>query len=70
MSAAYLGPIIYKAYFETGTHTNANDREVPWKVAPLAASAAASLLLGLFPAPILNVAERAAESVFQSGSHP
>jgi multicomponent Na+:H+ antiporter subunit D len=68
LSAAYLGPIVYKAYFETHSQTNANVREVPWMVAPLAISAAASLLLGIFPTPILNLAARAAESVFQTGS--
>ena len=70
LSAAYFGPIVYKAYFETGSHASANVREVPWMVAPLAISAAASLLLGLFPAPVLKLAARAAESVFQTGSHP
>ena len=47
LSAAYLGPIVYKAYFEDGSATHrAKVREVPWMVAPLAISAAASLLLG------------------------
>ena len=68
LSAAYLGPIMYKAYFETPSQTDANVREVPWMVAPLAISAAASLLLGLFPAPVLKLAARAADSVFQTGS--
>jgi multicomponent Na+:H+ antiporter subunit D len=70
LSAAYLGPIVYKAYFEAESQSNENVREVPWMVAPLAISAAASVLLGLFPAPILNLAARAANSVFQTGSHP
>ena len=68
LSAAYLGPIVYKAYFETASQTNATVREVPWMVAPLAISAAASLLLGLFPTPILKLAGTLAESVFQTGS--
>jgi multicomponent Na+:H+ antiporter subunit D len=59
LSAAYLGPVVYKAYFEeapdAGLHTV---REVPWMVIPLVASAAASLLLGLFPDPILRLAQR------------
>ena len=70
LSAAYLGPIVYKAYFEAESQSNENVREVPWMVAPLAISAAASVLLGLFPAPVLNLAARAANSVFQTGSHP
>jgi multicomponent Na+:H+ antiporter subunit D len=68
LSAAYLGPIVYKAYFETSSQINANVREVPWMVAPLAISAAASLLLGLFPAPILKLAGALADSVFQTRS--
>ena len=33
-------------------------REVPWMVAPLVVSAAASLLLGIFPGPVLELAGR------------
>ena len=56
LSAAYFGPIVYKAYFEAGSDADANIREVPWMVAPLVISAAASLLLGLFPDPVLKLA--------------
>ena len=58
LNAIYLGPIVYKAYFEKGSETNedAQVREVPWMVAPLVISAAASLLLGIFPAPVLSLA--------------
>ncbi|MCP3915728.1 MAG: monovalent cation/H+ antiporter subunit D family protein [bacterium] len=70
LSAAYLGPVIYKAYFErepamTGLEGGVDDaciaprREVPWMVAPLAVSAAASLILGLYPGPVLELAGRA-----------
>src|SRR5713101_1955794 len=46
LSAAYLGQIVYKAYFELEKEPPAHEvREVPWMVAPLAISAAASLLL-------------------------
>jgi multicomponent Na+:H+ antiporter subunit D len=69
LSAAYLGPIVYKAYFETGSETSATVREVPWMVAPLAISAAASVLLGLFPAPVLELAGTFADSIFPTGSH-
>ncbi len=58
LSAAYLGPIVYKAYFERESPAHAEVREVPWMVAPLAVSAAASLLLGLFPGPVLELAGR------------
>ena len=62
LSAAYLFPIVYKAYFEEPPQTAHGEgdviREVPWIVAPLAISAAASLLLGLYPAPILELAEK------------
>jgi len=59
LNAAYLGPVVYKAYFEdaadAGQHTV---REVPWMVIPLVLSALASLLLGIYPDPVLKLAER------------
>ena len=62
LSAAYLAPIVFKAYFEPEP-PNKNDseeiREVPWMVAPLLITAAFSLLLGLFPGPVLELAGRA-----------
>ena len=58
LSASYLGPIVYKAYFEKEASTHDEVREVPWIVAPLAISAAASLLLGLYPGPVLELAGR------------
>jgi multicomponent Na+:H+ antiporter subunit D len=68
LSAAYLGPIVYKAYFEAGSEADAHIREVPWMVVPLMISAAASLLLGLFPDPVLSLAERAADTIFPTES--
>ena len=57
LSAAYLGQILYKAYFEfEGVPAHEEVREVPWIVAPLVVSAAASLLLGLYPRVILTLA--------------
>jgi len=58
LNAAYLGPIVYKAYFEKAPPTQQEVHEVPWMVAPLAISAAASLLLGLYPTPVLELAGR------------
>jgi multicomponent Na+:H+ antiporter subunit D len=60
LSAAYLGQILYKAYFELETESPGHEevREVPWIVAPLTISAAASLLLGVFPGPVLGLAGR------------
>jgi multicomponent Na+:H+ antiporter subunit D len=68
LTAGYLGPVLYKAYFEPpsgdgpggdGHHdTHHEIREVPWMVVPLVLTAVASLLLGLFPAPVLNLAGR------------
>ena len=58
LSAAYLGPIVYKAYFEEESSGSENVREVPWMVAPLVITAAASLLLGIFPGPVLELAGR------------
>jgi len=58
LSAAYLGPIVYKAYFEEAPDAELHAvREVPWMVIPLVVSAAASLLLGLFPDPVLKLAQ-------------
>ncbi len=60
LSAAYLGQILYKAYFEFENEPadHAEVREVPWIVAPLAISAAASLVLGLYPGLVLGLAGR------------
>ena len=54
LNAAYLGPVVYKAFFEeapqsTGDERETNVREVPWIVVPLTITAVASVLLGLFP---------------------
>ncbi len=59
LSAAYLGPILYKAYFGRAPETPEEIREVPWIAAPLTITAAASLLLGLFPNLVLELAGRA-----------
>src|SRR3990172_985945 len=50
LSAAYLGQILYKAYFEFEPESPAHQevREVPWLVAPLAIIAAPTLLLVLY----------------------
>jgi len=61
LSAAYLGPVVYRAYFgreSPADRENGDVREVPWMVVPLAFSAAASLALGLFPEPVLELAGR------------
>ncbi len=58
LSAAYLGPIVYRAYFEAESPTNEAVREIPWMVAPLTIAAGASLFLGLYPAPVLELAAR------------
>ena len=62
LSAAYLAPIVYKAYFEPeppDIDDSDEIHEVSWMVAPLAITAAISLLLGLFPGPVLELAGRA-----------
>ncbi len=57
LNAAYLGPIVYKAYFEKEAPSDQHEvRERPWMVAPLAVTALASLLLGMFPGPVLELA--------------
>jgi multicomponent Na+:H+ antiporter subunit D len=57
LNAAYLGPIVYRAYFEEAA--SAGDHqifEVPWMVIPLVLTALASLLLGIYPDPVLRLA--------------
>jgi multicomponent Na+:H+ antiporter subunit D len=57
LNAAYLGPVVYKAYFEDAVDVGPHSvREVPWMVIPLVLSALASLLLGVYPDPVLNLA--------------
>jgi multicomponent Na+:H+ antiporter subunit D len=59
LNAAYLGPIVYKAYFEEAPRSGEHEIvEVPWMVIPLAFTALASLLLGIFPNPVLSLAGR------------
>ena len=59
LNAAYLGPVVFKAYFEEATDL-APDAvfEVPWMVIPLVLTALASLLLGVYPDPVLALAGR------------
>ena len=65
LTAAYLGPVVYKAYFEEAPDSGHNPdsgpnevREVPWMVIPLVVTALASLLLGIYPDPVLALAGR------------
>ena len=59
LNAAYLGPIVYKAYFEEASDAGHHQiREVPWMVFPLVLTAVASLLLGVYPDPVLHLAAR------------
>ena len=57
LTAGYLGPVLYKAYFEAAPESGHTEiREVPWMVIPLVLSALASLLLGVYPDPVLKLA--------------
>jgi multicomponent Na+:H+ antiporter subunit D len=58
-TAAYLGPIVYKAYFEEAKDDGHEIREVPWIVVPLVLTALASLILGIYPDPVLALAGKA-----------
>jgi multicomponent Na+:H+ antiporter subunit D len=62
LNAAYLGPVVYKAYFEepASDHHDDHVREVPLMVVPLVFSAAVSLVLGVYPDLVLRLAEMAA----------
>jgi multicomponent Na+:H+ antiporter subunit D len=56
-TAAYLGPIVYKAYFEEAEDDGHHEvHEVKWIVVPLVLTAVASLILGLFPGPVVALA--------------
>lgn len=58
LNAAYLGPIVYRAYFEEAPDSGHENEivEVPWMVIPLVLTALASLLLGVYPDPVLKLA--------------
>src|SRR3989441_1494636 len=57
LNAAYLGPIVYKAYFEKAPGAGAQTvREVPWMPVPRTCTAVVRLLLGIFPDPVLILA--------------
>ena len=58
LNAAYLGPVVYKAYFErpAADHHDDHVREVPLMVVPLVFSAAVSVALGIYPDLILRLA--------------
>lgn len=59
LCAAYLLPIIRVAYFEKAPERDIKDPGLPQKIA-LIALAAAVVLLGVFPGPVLELAGRAA----------
>ena len=57
LNAAYLGPIVYRAYFDEAPDAGHSPIvEVPWMVVPLVVTAVASLLLGVYPDPVLRLA--------------
>jgi multicomponent Na+:H+ antiporter subunit D len=57
LNAAYLWPVVYKAYFGKEESPPAEEvRENVWMVAPLTLTALGSLLLGIFPGPVLELA--------------
>jgi multicomponent Na+:H+ antiporter subunit D len=57
LTAAYLGPVVYTAYFEEAATSGGHEvAEVPWMVVPLVFSALLSLLLGMYPEPVLQLA--------------
>jgi multicomponent Na+:H+ antiporter subunit D len=60
LSAAYLIPIVYRAYFEEPADAGHQKIiEVPWMVVPLVLTALVSVLLGLYPDPVLTLARGA-----------
>lgn len=63
LCAVYLLPVIKKAYFEPIAHEDIKDPPAPQKTAFVLLSAAV-LLIGLFPEPMIKLAEMAANSFF------
>ena len=59
LNAAYFVPILYKAFFkkENSNSENKNLKENPFLVIPLSLTAIVSVLLGLYPDFIVNIAE-------------
>jgi multicomponent Na+:H+ antiporter subunit D len=61
LSAAYLGPVVYTAYFREAPDSGQHEvSEVPWMVIPLVLCAVVSLLLGIYPDPVLKLARMVA----------
>ena len=58
LNAAYLGPIVFRAYFEEEPAGSRSDAvvEVPWMIVPLGLTALATLILGVYPNPVLALA--------------
>jgi multicomponent Na+:H+ antiporter subunit D len=60
LNAAYFVPIVFSAFFGREAATGNGDeeiREVPLVVVPLVLTAVASIVLGLFPGPVIELAE-------------
>lgn len=58
LNAAYFGPVVYKAFFEKAINSNEQEMvsEAPLAMLlPLVLTAVISVLLGLYPAPFLNL---------------
>ena len=60
LNAAYLGPIVFRAYFAEEPADSHSDAvvEVPWMIVPLGLTALATLILGVYPNPVLALAGR------------
>ena len=57
LNAAYLWPVVYKAFFgKEDSPPTEEVRENTWMVVPLTLTALGSLLLGIFPGPVLELA--------------
>jgi multicomponent Na+:H+ antiporter subunit D len=58
LNAAYLGPVVYKAYFEVPAagQDHQHIREMPLMVVPMVLAAILSLVLGMYPDPVLKLA--------------
>jgi len=60
LTAAYLGSVVYTAYFEEAPESGHEIHEVPWMVVPLGLSALVSVLLGIYPDLVLRLARMVA----------
>jgi multicomponent Na+:H+ antiporter subunit D len=66
LNAAYLFPIVQRAFFRRGTGLEGRREASAWMVVPLVLTALLSLALGIYPNLFFDLARRAAAGLFGS----